>query len=261
MSEEDQDEPGYSAENKEKLGLFGKLKKFFFKDTPTKKNERKLQENEEMVGMQNSEEKPKFQEIQEDAMLEQPKLVKKESAPRIVREEKKNEERDRLIDDPLILKDLDEDQDVIFEFYYNRIKVSSLKTVYELINYQPTHRTIVDSQIVYFKIKDREVEDESKSSTTENKLEEIVADEASEESAVIQKHKMLIKSIKENSKDLIPSVAYFMSSFISPYVLPDPKKPENVAAYYNPYSYNAYGTSAHKSSIKIGESSEEQRLV
>lgn len=50
--------------------------------------------------------------------------------------------------------------DVVFEFYYNNIKVSSIKTIFELLNYQPSHRNIIDPHVIYFKIRDRTPEDE-----------------------------------------------------------------------------------------------------
>jgi len=79
-------------------------------------------------------------------------------------EKAKNSQESSIVqDDDINLKDLSETDDVVFEFYYNNIKVSSIKTIYELLNYQPTHRNIVDPHIIYFKIRDRDQEDESKS--------------------------------------------------------------------------------------------------
>jgi hypothetical protein len=63
------------------------------------------------------------------------------------------------IDDPIDLQKLLDTEDVIFEFYYNRLRINSFKTIYELINYQPTYRSVSDPHVIYYKIVDREQKD------------------------------------------------------------------------------------------------------
>lgn len=47
-----------------------------------------------------------------------------------------------------------EEDDVQFDFYYNMQKLTLRDTLYELLYYQPTHRTIDSPSIIYFKIRD-----------------------------------------------------------------------------------------------------------
>lgn len=165
--------------------------------------------------------------------------------------------KDSHIDSPIDLQKLSDAEDVIFEFYYNRIKISSIKTIYELINYQPTYRSISDPHIIYYKIIDREHKDKNSDSLDE-KLDE---NEDPEHNHMLRKERDLLKNIKEGSKDLNPVISEFMKRFISPYVQPDVKIKDINTGYSskNPYSWNPPQPAQPKS--KIGVSTEEQRMM
>lgn len=154
---------------------------------------------------------------------------------------------------------------MVFEFYYNRIKTSELKTIYELINYQPTHRTIVDPQVIYFKIKERndkeegddkeDVKSDVKSKSGNQLKFGLDLDKAKAETYEKSKHEELVEVIKSSTSDLFPSVAKFMHKFLSPYSFPLIKA--DTSTYYSsPYSYNQ---SSYQQTIKIGESIDDQR--
>lgn len=173
-------------------------------------------------------------------------------------EKAKNSQESSIVqDDDINLKDLSETDDVVFEFYYNNIKVSSIKTIYELLNYQPTHRNIVDPHIIYFKIRDRDQEDESKS-WSENEETKEKSDENKNETITL-KEKLLLKTIKSHINGLLPATSYFMLNYLSPYIKSDEVK-QTSQGYFatNPYTYNQF---ANKGTTKIGISTEEQRLL
>ena len=264
LSEEDEeDEPDNPAgSSNTKWNLFGSLKKLFFKGPPPSLN--KKSESESIQLESNLPDQPLDTNIGQ-AIKEEPekqeKLEKQVKKEKVVEPENKNDEKEekiitepeeKYINDPIELKNLSEDEDVTYEFYYNRIKVSSIKTVYELINYQPTHRSIADPQIIYFKIKDRLLE----SDENNDNIDEKASYESNEDYSTRLKHKELVKTINQNTKDMPPCLGYFMSKYLSPYVLPLTKTNQN-NSYNNPYSYNQ---NTYQQTIKIGESLEGQRL-
>ena len=171
---------------------------------------------------------------------------------------KSTQESTKEQDDGINLKDIPENEDVVFEFFYNNIQVSSIKTIFELLNYQPTHRSIIDPHIIYFRIRDRTSEDdESKQCSEDEETKEKSDKEISE--AVSLKERLLIKTIKSLTGGLLPVVSHFMINYLSPYIRSDDVKPAPQGYYYsNPYSYNQY---APKGTSKIGISSDEQRLL
>lgn len=173
-------------------------------------------------------------------------------------ESKNKKERNKLMDNPINLKDLTEDDDVIYEFYYNRTLITSKKTIYELINYQPTHRSIVDPHVIYFRIKDRKPEKDT-SSISEEIEEKPVKEFDKELQLTLKKERALLKTIGSNCTNLTPTLSYFMGHYISPYIKPDVKKESSPTNYStNPYSYTQ---ALSKPSTKIGVTSEEQRLL
>lgn len=190
--------------------------------------------------------------IQETKTAETVIFSKKEEDP------KSKKERNKLMDNPISLKDLSEDEDVIYEFYYNRTLITSKKTIYELINYQPTHRSIVDPHVIYFRIKDRKTE-KDRASISEESDEKSVKEFDKEFQLALKKERALLKTIGSNCSNLTPTLSYFMNHYISPYIKPDVKK-ESSPTYYNtnPYSYTQ---TLNKPSTKIGVNSEEQRLL
>lgn len=168
-------------------------------------------------------------------------------------------ERNKLIDSSLNLKDLVDDEDVIFEFYYNRVKISCLKTIYELVNYQPTYRSIADPYIIYFRIVDRKTNKGTMSSSDDsgNLLTQNVDEENRH---ILHKEKVLNKAIYASCEGLDPVIASFMKRFISPFIKPDVKKEIN-PMYYNPNQYTYNQQQPNKTPVKIGESATEQRLI
>lgn len=240
-----------------KMGLFSKIKNFFFKNKENKDDY--YDEDYDGEGEQDDGEDVEDSLIKKDPVLA--KSIRKQSRtfsnakPATEEEKKEKAERNELIDNPIELKDLTEDEDVTFEFYYNRIKLNSTKTIYELINYQPTHRSIADPYIIYFKIVDRK-ESKDKSNTSDD--EKSVNHFDDELLHFERKEKSLRKTINENCVNMDPVFCNFFHRFTSPYIKPEAKKDPNALAYTNPYSYN---NQFSKSKSKIGVSAEEQRLV
>ena len=83
----------------------------------------------------------------------------------------------------------------MFEFYYNRNKVSSWKTIYELINYQPTNRSVVDPYTIYYRIVERSEENDN---SQEDFHEEPLTKKDEEENIILRKEKELLGVIKDN---------------------------------------------------------------
>ena len=264
LSEEDEeDEPDnpIGASNR-KWNLFGSLKKLFFKGPPPSLN--KKSESESIQIESNLPDEPTDVNIDQTIKEEPEKIekeIKNENSAELMQKNDEIDEKeekivtgpeDKYINDPIELKNLSEDEDVIYEFYYNRTKVSSIKTVYELINYQPTYRSIADPQIIYFKIKDRLSENDDNNVNIDDKA----SYESNDDYSTRLKHKELVKTINQNTKDMSPCVGYFMKKYLSPYVLPLIKFNQN-NVYNNPYSYNQ---NTYQQTIKIGESIEGQRL-
>jgi len=166
--------------------------------------------------------------------------------------EKKNE---NYIDSDTNLHNLQEKEDVVFEFYYNRIKVSSWKTIYELINYQPTNRSVVDPYTIYYRIVERSEENDN---SQEDFHEEPLTKKDEEENIILRKEKELLGVIKDNCGGLPTVTSEFLMKYISPYVKPDVKK-SDLTQNYSTYAYNPPVVTTNPS--KIGVSNSEQRLI
>lgn len=155
------------------------------------------------------------------------------------------------MDIPIELGDLQESEDVVYEFYYNRTKIPNTRTIYELINYQPSHRQITDQYIIYYRILDRsEISDDSSNTQEEPSEDEEIAE-------TLTKEKELMKTIRENSSVFSPVISEFMQKHISPYVKPDYK--QKSAQNTNRYSFAP--SAMNSGSTKIGVSEDEQRLI
>ena len=98
------------------------------------------------------------------------------------------------IDSNVDLHSLPETEDVVFEFYYNRTKVPSVRTIYELINYQPTHRSIADPYIIYYRIVDRSEQKEEEN----QEISEESCDDDDEEYHITRKQTEIMNDIKSN---------------------------------------------------------------
>ena len=143
----------------------------------------------------------------------------------------------------------------MFEFYYNRIKVSSWKTIYELINYQPTNRSVVDPYTIYYRIVERSEENDN---SQEDFHEEPLTKKDEEENIILRKEKELLGVIKDNCGGLPTVTSEFLMKYISPYVKPDVKK-SDLTQNYSTYAYNPPVVTTNPS--KIGVSNSEQRLI
>ena len=144
---------------------------------------------------------------------------------------------------------------MVFEFYYNRIKIPNTKTIYELINYQPTHRQIVDQYIIYYRILDRsEIKDDL---STQD--QDLIISNDEEGVEMLAKEKELATTIRQNTAGFSPVVAEFMEKYISPYIRPDAKPKSAQNQNTNPYSY--VPPVQNKEPVKIGISAKEQRLI
>uniref|UniRef100_A0A7S3NSU1 HECT domain-containing protein n=2 Tax=Euplotes crassus TaxID=5936 RepID=A0A7S3NSU1_EUPCR len=174
---------------------------------------------------------------------------------KMMRKKKIETTKQSNIDLPVELERIQESDDVVFEFYYNRMKIPNTKTVYELINYQPTHRQIVDQYIIYYRILDRsEIIDDL---TTQD--QDFVDNNDEEGMEMLGKEKQLLNIIKSNTSGFSPVLREFMEKYISPYLRPDSKPKVTGNQNYNPYSY--VPAVQNKQPTKIGISATEQRLI
>jgi hypothetical protein len=181
-----------------------------------------------------------------------PKPIKPVSQEEEKKEEDDEEEEivttkyDKHIDDPLNLKNLDPDEDVEYEFYYNRTKVPSIKTIYELINYQPS--SVVDSQIIYFRIIDKNQDNDNDDEPSLRIDKNLIANKQKYTESVIQSY----------DKMIFPISKFFFSNYSMSFVKEEDLQPTKDPVNINPYSYNQ---SLAKPSNKIGIKSEEQQLL
>jgi hypothetical protein len=259
LSEEDEEDEGDTSASKPKWNLFGSLKKFFFKGSGDAKDAPTSNINSESDRQYSSssalENEPPLESKSSSSLID-PALKKSDGE---VSKQLKVEivpESNSHINDPVVLKDLAEDDDVIFEFYYNRLKISSLKTIYELINYQPTHRSVCDPQIVYFRIKDRSAQGNDKDGDSSSDFNEYTKnDEKVEEDSEKIRQKVMFKAIVKQTEGMLPTISDLYSTIGNPVNTSPVVVPTNGST-VNPYSYNY---NAYQPKSKIGETLQEQR--